>query len=100
MRKLRWLLLAGLFAALLAACEPQPEVVIELAPVSALPEEIQQAPEHIQEAYRFAAANPELLQQIPCYCGCSAVGHTSNYDCYVAGTNPDGSLQFDTHGFG
>ncbi len=100
MRRFGWLFLVGLLAVLLAACAPQEEVALELAPVSALPEEIRQAPVHIQEAYRFAVANPELLQQIPCYCGCGAVGHTSNYDCYIAGTNPDGSPQFDTHGFG
>lgn len=100
MRNLGSLFLVSFFVATLAACGPKDEVVIELAPVSALPEEIQLAPQHIQEAYRFAVANADLLRQIPCYCGCSQIGHTSNYDCYVKGTNPDGNLQFDTHGFG
>jgi hypothetical protein len=100
MRKIGWLFLAGLLAGLLAACAPQDEITVELAPLSTLSEELQQAPVHIQEAYRFAVANPELLQQIPCYCGCGVVGHMSNYDCYIAGMNPDGSPQFDTHGFG
>jgi hypothetical protein len=62
--------------------------------------ELQQAPENIQEAYRFALANPDVLKQTPCYCGCVVVGHTSNYDCYVAEINDDGSVILDSHGFG
>ena len=53
-----------------------------------------------EEAYRFALANPDVLKQIPCYCGCGVVGHTSNYDCYVAEINDDGSAILDSHGFG
>jgi hypothetical protein len=28
------------------------------------------------------------------------MGHTSNYSCYIAGENPDGSLVFDEHALG
>ena len=39
----------------------------------------------ILEAYLFAAQHPEVLQYMPCYCGCEAdpFHHDSNYDCFV-----------------
>jgi hypothetical protein len=73
---------------------------LHLAPMSDMPAEVQAAPVSVQEAYRFAAANPEVLTHIPCYCGCGAMGHTSNYACYVSGKNDDGSLAFDAHALG
>jgi hypothetical protein len=64
------------------------------------PEELaQQAPE-VQEMYRYALANREVLQYMPCYCGCVEVGHRSNYDCYVRDVLPDGRVQLDTMSFG
>ena len=73
---------------------------LHLAPLADMPAEVQAAPVSVQEAYRFAAANPEVLTQIPCYCGCGAIGHTSNYACYVSGKNSDGRLSFDAHALG
>ena len=60
---------------------------------------VQQAPPTVQEAYRFAVANPEVTSQIPCYCGCGAMGHTSNYTCFVA-DDRDGQITFDNHALG
>jgi hypothetical protein len=54
----------------------------------------------VQEAYRFALGNPEILEQVPCYCGCGAIGHRSNYQCYLKGIGPDGAPQFDNHALG
>jgi hypothetical protein len=65
-----------------------------------LPAEVQNAPAVVQQAYQYAFANPDVMQHIPCYCGCGAMGHTSNYSCYVAGENQDGSLKFDEHALG
>jgi hypothetical protein len=73
---------------------------LSMAPMADMPAEVQAAPVSVQEAYRFAAANSEILSHIPCYCGCGAMGHTSNYACYVSGKNEDGSLAFDTHALG
>lgn len=72
----------------------------EMAPISDMPMEVQSAPQVVQSAYQFAVANPEVLTQLPCYCGCRSMGHTSNYSCYVAGENPHGSLVFDNHALG
>jgi len=73
---------------------------LNMAPMADIPADVQASPASVQEAYRFAAANPEVLSQIPCYCGCGAMGHTSNYACYVSGKNEDGSLSFDAHALG
>lgn len=71
---------------------------ITLAPQAQMPDFVQTAPPNVQEAYRFAAANPDILKQMPCYCGCGGVGHTSNIDCYVKVFKADGSVaEWDNH---
>ncbi len=72
---------------------------IKLAPVSQLPEYLRTAPEVVREAYQFALANPEVLEVIPCYCGCGAE-HRSVKDCFVREVRPDGTVVFDDMGFG
>jgi hypothetical protein len=38
----------------------------------------------LAETYRIAKEVPELIEQMPCYCGCVAsVNHQSNLDCYA-----------------
>ena len=71
-----------------------------MAPLADMPAEMQEAPVAVQQAYQFAVANPEILKQIPCYCGCGAMGHTSNYSCYVAGTGADGKVIYEDHALG
>ncbi len=71
-----------------------------MATMSDMPAEVQQAPVAVQQAYQFAVANPEILKHIPCYCGCGGMGHTSNYSCYVAGTDDDGEVVYDNHALG
>ena len=39
--------------------------------------------EHVREAYMFAQERSELLEQLPCYCGCVHMGHRHNRDCYI-----------------
>jgi hypothetical protein len=65
-----------------------------------MPAEVQAAPVTVQQAYQFAVANPEITQQLPCYCGCGAIGHTSNYACYASGVDGDGKVLFDSHALG
>ncbi|MCB0203558.1 MAG: hypothetical protein KDH89_01905 [Anaerolineae bacterium] len=74
---------------------------LKLAPASELPDKLRDAPANVQEAYRFAIANKELLEQIPCFCGCVAEGHKSNYNCYVAEDGGPGTiLEYDYHALG
>lgn len=74
----------------------------ELAPESLLPDYVRlNAPPTVKEAYRFAIAHPDALKHIPCYCGCGAVGHQSNLDCYIKDISADGThIVFDNHAYG
>ena len=65
-----------------------------------MPSEVKSAPTTVQTAYQFAAANPDIMKNIPCYCGCGNIGHTSNYSCYVSGVDDKGSITFDNHALG
>ncbi|MBZ0310800.1 MAG: PCYCGC domain-containing protein, partial [Anaerolineae bacterium] len=58
------------------------ETNLALAPLSDMPDFVQSAPLRVQQAYQFAVANPDMLTHQPCYCGCGAMGHTSNLSCY------------------
>lgn len=71
-----------------------------LAPESSLSEEILAAPLTVQEAYRFALANPEILTEVPCYCGCGSVGHKNNLECYIKSVDAEGKPVFDDHALG
>ena len=103
-RKLLFSLLIGLIAFTnLSACSVQSQssnVHLNLASIDHMPAELQNAPVSVQEAYQFAAANPDTLMEIPCYCGCGSVGHTSNYACYVSNVDDKGNITFDNHALG
>ncbi len=71
-----------------------------LAPLADMPLDVQNAPVTVKQAYQFAVDNPEILNQLPCYCGCGGMGHSSNYSCYVAGEDDSGDLMFDGHALG
>jgi len=73
---------------------------LNMASMSDMPSEIQKAPVTVSEAYRFAVANPDALKNVPCYCGCAAVGHTSNYSCFVQEVKSSGEIVFDQHALG
>lgn len=64
------------------------------------PDLFHQAPPRIQETYRFAVAKQDLLQWMPCFCGCGEMGHTSNATCYVQEVRTDGSVVLDSMSFG
>lgn len=82
-------------AALMTACSSAPKVV--LADESLMPERVMAQPVKVQEAYRFALAMPQHLEDVPCYCGCVALGHRNNADCYFKpGSTLDAPI-FDEH---
>lgn len=54
----------------------------------------------ILEAYQFAVEHPEVLNYMPCYCGCyEEDGHTSNTNCFVDHVK-ENTVTLDTMGFG
>lgn len=66
---------------------------------------VAEAPDEIVEAYVFAATHPEVLQYMPCYCGCERESppHGSNYDCFVDAIDRSASpprVDPDPMGFG
>lgn len=85
---------------LTAGCATSPAHDVKLAPMNMLPAEMQNAPTRVREAYQFAVANPDALRNVPCYCGCGAMGHTSNYSCYVKESQANGTIVFDSHALG
>jgi hypothetical protein len=71
---------------------------LETVPPGSLPSFAQQRSLKMQEVYRYAVAHGEILQYIPCFCGCAKLGHRHNGDCYVAERLPDGRITFTNHG--
>lgn len=104
-------LLASLFAPLLMSvtgcsseqgsnpAESAPHA-LHMADLSTMAVEVQNAPERVSEAYRFAVENPEATKNVPCFCGCGPIGHTNNYDCYVQDAPTNGAVVFDPHALG
>lgn len=103
-RTLFFSLMIGLVAlTVLPACSTQSnssDVHLNMASMDHMPAEVQVAPVSVQEAYQFNVANPDVMKNIPCYCGCGNIGHTSNYDCYVADVDAAGNIAFDNHALG
>jgi hypothetical protein len=71
-----------------------------MASMDQMPVDVQKAPPVVSEAYQFAFANAQILKQLPCYCGCGGMGHTSNYSCYVKDVSADGKIAYDSHALG
>ena len=64
------------------------------------PDQFWRAGTEVQEAYRYAVANPDVIAWFPCFCGCGSMGHRSNLDCYVREYRRDGSVVLDAMSFG
>jgi hypothetical protein len=97
------LLISLVALSVLPACSTQStsgDIHLNMASMDHMPAEVQAAPVTVQEAYQFNVANPEIMKNIPCYCGCGNIGHTSNYDCYVSQIDSQGNITFDNHALG
>lgn len=89
-----------LISSLTAGCGATPDDhKLKMAPLDPMPQDVKTSPLTVQQAYQFAVANPDVMKQIPCYCGCGKVGHTSNYSCYVA-SEQNGKIEYDLHAVG
>lgn len=106
-RRVLWVLglLVILSSVVLAACGGKAASAsttddLAMAPMSGMPDEVKSAPTTVQQAYQFAVANPDVMKQIACYCGCGDMGHTSNYSCYVQDVDSQGVITYDTHALG
>ncbi len=70
---------------------------LETVPAGEMPSFARRATGKVPETYRYAAAHPEVLQYIPCFCGCGNIGHRHNGDCYVKERFADGQITFTSH---
>lgn len=105
------LMAIGLSLATLVACGSKESAKLEhdshanhdiqekTASIQALPTFLDKQPDQVRLAYQIAGLSTDLLQWIPCYCGCGeSAGHKSNMNCFVQQINPDGSVVWDDHG--
>jgi hypothetical protein len=92
-----FLLASGL---ILTACGSSNNSDTNTANVAMLPDWARSAPPRVREAYQYAVAHPDELRKYPCYCGCGAMGHTSNLSCYVQDIAPNGTITFDDYANG
>ena len=103
-RTLFFSLMIGLvMLTILPACSTQSssgDIHLNMASMDLMPAEVHSAPVTVQEAYQFNVANPEIMKEIPCYCGCCNIVHASNYDCYVSDVDDAGNFTFDNHALG
>ena len=100
---LPFMVLMILVSGMLAACAANTSgdnQQLAMASLDGMPMDVKNAPITVQQAYQFNAANPDVMTQLPCYCGCGSMGHTSNYACYVSGVDADGKVTYDTHALG
>jgi hypothetical protein len=55
----------------------------------------------VKAAYEFAARHPEVLEYMPCFCGCERGGHRGNHDCFVERRDASGKVAaWAQHGIG
>ena len=97
------LMIGRVMLTVLPACSTQSssgDIHLNMASMDLMPAEVHSAPVTVQEAYQFNVANPEIMKEIPCYCGCGNIGHASNYDCYVSDVDKAGNISFDNHALG
>ncbi|MBX3066361.1 MAG: hypothetical protein KF726_25505 [Anaerolineae bacterium] len=61
------------------------------------PDFVTNAAADAQIAYQYAVTSPEMLETVPCYCGCKGLHHQSNLQCYIKSVGVNGQIEFDMH---
>lgn len=78
---------------------PDPDA--PMPPLPFIPNMVPRPAEIIAEVYEFAGRHPEILEFVPCFCGCETAGHRANSHCFVQSRNADGSVEaWEPHGMG
>ncbi len=69
------------------------------ASIKQLPTFLDKVDLRIKDIYRVAGDHLDVLQWIPCYCGCAeSANHLNNANCFVKEVKADGSVVWDDHG--
>ncbi len=78
---------------------PNGDIQEVTASVEELPTFLDDKAEQMKLVYQLAAEHADLLDWIPCYCGCgTSAGHMSNRNCFTKEIREDGSVVWDDHG--
>lgn len=112
--KFRWATLTGIVAlsVIVSACgssaskpaahqvhAPNGDLQETTASISKLPSFLDKQRPEIKQAYQVAAGAIDVLEWIPCYCGCGeSAGHKNNKNCFIKEVKQDGSVVWDDHG--
>jgi len=82
-----------------SAFSPESQIAADLPPLPANINTGARPAEVARAAYEFAARHPEVLEYVPCFCGCERGGHQGNDDCFVGARDPQGKVtEWVTHG--
>lgn len=69
------------------------------ASATELPAFMDNKSEEMRLIYQVAGSATDILDYIPCYCGCGeSADHKSNKNCFVDEIREDGSVVWDDHG--
>lgn len=78
---------------------PNGDLQERTASASILPAFLNGKDKRLAQVYSLAGQNHELLNAMPCYCGCAdSAGHMSNKQCFIKQVHADGSVIWDDHG--
>ncbi|MCA0989180.1 PCYCGC domain-containing protein [Guptibacillus algicola] len=70
----------------------------ETTELNELPTFLENQHDTVQAIYSKVESEEDLLEHIPCYCGCGEMaGHMNNYDCFVHDKTDD-TVTWDDHG--
>ncbi|GLC88611.1 PCYCGC domain-containing protein [Lysinibacillus piscis] len=99
------------FVLILSACSSEKEashdehahvtgdIQEETASADVLPSFLNNQPENVRFVYQVAGQSTDILQWIPCYCGCGeSAGHKNNLNCFIQEKRKDGTIVWDDHG--
>ena len=63
-----------------------------------LPTFLDDKPEEMRLVYQVAGTATEIIEWMPCYCGCGeSAEHGSNMNCFIDEIREDGSVVWDDH---
>jgi hypothetical protein len=95
----------GVWSATVSATDApaKPPVAHKQANLPPLPfgprDPLPRSPQVVAAVFKFAAEHPEVLNYVPCFCGCDHMGHKGNTDCFVKSRAANGDvLQWEPHG--
>jgi hypothetical protein len=68
------------------------------ASTDVLPSFLDDKPEDMRLVYQVAATATDIIEWMPCYCGCGeSANHGSNLNCFIDEIREDGSVVWDDH---